>query len=131
MIVNMLAPVDVETKSPTRPAERGWVRGAAVLAVLAVVGFAGFKLLRPGAPAAQGMPPADVTVAMPLARDVTEWDDYVGRFAARTCSINSSNPCAIELYPIPCVPPREYRAHAVCEIVNGSNVNCRCSAIRV
>jgi RND family efflux transporter MFP subunit len=28
------------------------------------------------------MPPADVTVATPLSRDVTEWDDYVGRFAA-------------------------------------------------
>jgi RND family efflux transporter MFP subunit len=56
-----------------------WGVGALSLLVAAVVAV---KLAPLGAPATPAMPPAEVTVAAPLVRDVIEWDDYVGRFAA-------------------------------------------------
>lgn len=58
-----------------------WRRGL-VLVPIVLAGALGFKLLHHGPAAAPAMPPADVTVATPLAREVTEWDDYVGRFVA-------------------------------------------------
>jgi RND family efflux transporter MFP subunit len=66
--------------SPPRPISRR--RGVAIgAAALIVVGAIGWKVLHhPAAPPAP--PPAVVAVAHPLARDVTQWDDYVGRFAA-------------------------------------------------
>ena len=79
--MNMETPVGVtghdEAFAPGRP----WRRGGLVLLPLVVLGFAGFKVLHHGDAAAAVPPLADVTVAAPLARDVTEWDDYVGRFA--------------------------------------------------
>jgi RND family efflux transporter MFP subunit len=79
--MNMETPVGVtghdEASAPGRP----WRRGGLVLLPLVVLGFAGFKVLHHGDAAAAVPPLADVTVAAPLARDVTEWDDYVGRFA--------------------------------------------------
>jgi RND family efflux transporter MFP subunit len=66
-----------ETSAPGRP----WRRGGFILLPLVVLGFAGFKVLHHGDAAAAAPPLADVTVAAPLAHDVTEWDDYVGRFA--------------------------------------------------
>lgn len=50
------------------------------LALVAVAGL-GWKFLGGTPPAAALPPPAVVQVAHPLVRDVTEWDDYVGRFA--------------------------------------------------
>jgi RND family efflux transporter MFP subunit len=76
----------IET-AEARPVSRGWSRmpgwqrGAAILLPLAVVGYAGAKLVAP-APTVAAMPIPAVTVANPLLRDVNEWDDYVGRFAA-------------------------------------------------
>lgn len=58
-----------------------WRRGL-VLVPIVLAGAIGFKLFHHGPAAPAAMPPADVTVATPLARDVTEWDDYVGRFVA-------------------------------------------------
>jgi RND family efflux transporter MFP subunit len=55
-------------------------RGALVLLPIAVAGAIGWKLIdRPEAIAAAPMP--SVGIATPLSRTVTEWDDYVGRFA--------------------------------------------------
>ena len=59
---------------------RGWQRGGLVLVPVVVIGLVGAKLLHHD-PAPPAMPPAAVTVATPIARDVTQWDDYVGRFA--------------------------------------------------
>ncbi len=84
--MNMLVQVEREERADD-VAARGfsqsprWRRGL-VLVPIALVGFIGFKLVHHGAAAPAAMPPADVTVATPLARDVTEWDDYVGRFVA-------------------------------------------------
>jgi len=88
--MNMETPITVEGSTPVnRRWSRmpGWQRGAAILLPLAVVGYAGAKLATP-APTVAAMPPASVTVATPLVRDVNEWDDYIGRFAAsRTVEI--------------------------------------------
>ncbi|PNU06896.1 efflux transporter periplasmic adaptor subunit [Novosphingobium guangzhouense] len=50
------------------------------LALVAVAGL-GWKFIGGAEPAAALPAPAVVQVAHPLMRDVTEWDDYVGRFA--------------------------------------------------
>ncbi|RZF64057.1 efflux RND transporter periplasmic adaptor subunit [Sphingomonas populi] len=88
--MNMETPITVAGSTPvTRRWSHmpGWQRGAAILLPLAVVGYAGAKLATP-APTVAAMPPASVTVATPLVRDVNEWDDYIGRFAAsRTVEI--------------------------------------------
>lgn len=68
---------------PIAPQRRRWLtrrHGAFAAIVLVAVTGIGWKLLdRPVAEAA--MPPAIVQAAHPLLRDVTQWDDYVGRFA--------------------------------------------------
>jgi len=50
--------------------------GLGVLALAGIYGFGG-KEAKADAP-----PPANVTVAQPLQREIVEWDDYVGRFEA-------------------------------------------------
>lgn len=56
-------------------------RGAVAAVVLVVAAGIGWKVLdRPAAEAAVP-PPAVVQAAHPLLREVTQWDDYVGRFA--------------------------------------------------
>jgi len=50
------------------------------LALIAVAGL-GWKFLAAPDAAAALPPPALVTTAHPLVREVTQWDDYVGRFA--------------------------------------------------
>lgn len=52
--------------------------GAAVVLVIAGIGWVMYD--RPG-PAIAALPPAAVQAAHPLVREVTQWDDYVGRFA--------------------------------------------------
>lgn len=62
---------------------RRWSRrhgGIAVIAAIAIVG-AGWKLLDQPQAQASAAPLAAVGVSAPLARSVTQWDDYVGRFA--------------------------------------------------
>ncbi|HKT85783.1 MAG TPA: efflux RND transporter periplasmic adaptor subunit [Novosphingobium sp.] len=51
-----------------------------IIAVVAVAGV-GWKVLDHGDAQAIAPPPAVVQTATPLVRDVTEWDDYIGRFA--------------------------------------------------
>ena len=80
--MNMLTRVDQDERIDAPASEGRWQRRALVAVPLALVAFAGFKVFHHAPAAPAGMPPADVTVASPLARDVTEWDDYVGRFVA-------------------------------------------------
>ncbi|WP_446741128.1 efflux RND transporter periplasmic adaptor subunit [Sphingomonas sp. H160509] len=74
------------------PADRhrrpAWQRGAMVLVPIALLGAVGVKLFDHPDAAMAAPPPASVTVASPLVRQVSEWDDYVGRFApSRTVEI--------------------------------------------
>ena len=81
--MNMEVHVDQLDHAATRPGAdrmRGWTRGTAVLVPVVLIGLLGAKLLH-HEPAVPAVPPATVTVATPIARDVTQWDDYVGRFA--------------------------------------------------
>ena len=57
-----------------------WQRGGLVLLPLALIGAVGAKLAGHDQAVAAAPPPPAVTVATPLVRDVSEWDDYVGRF---------------------------------------------------
>lgn len=66
--------------SPT-PAKAGWRRAGWIGAPLVALGAA-WGLLQRDEPAAAAMPTPTVEAAQPLAREVVEWDDYVGRFEA-------------------------------------------------
>lgn len=61
---------------PGRGRRAAWVGAFLVLIVGA------WWLLRDGAPPAAAAPAPVLTVAAPLARDVTLWDEYIGRFEA-------------------------------------------------
>ncbi|KEQ52050.1 efflux RND transporter periplasmic adaptor subunit [Sphingobium chlorophenolicum] len=79
--MNMHAPIDVDTRSAT-PLSR-WRKRHVSLGVIALVilGGVGWKIVdRPEAQAA-ATPLVTVGIAAPLSRAVTQWDDYVGRFA--------------------------------------------------
>ncbi len=84
--MNDLTPIDIETRNADAeaPADRGprWRRGAALLAIIAAVLAAWFLIGAGDQPAAAPPPLAEVVVAQPLQRQVTEWDEYVGRFEA-------------------------------------------------
>ena len=57
-------------------------KGAIVVVLIALVGFAVYKLFFSGAAVPPTPPPPAVTVAQPLVMPVVDWDDYVGRFEA-------------------------------------------------
>src|SRR5205085_7425895 len=57
-------------------------KGGIVLLLVLVIAVAGFKFFGAGPAHADTPPPATVTVAQPLQRTITEWDDYTGRFEA-------------------------------------------------
>lgn len=69
-----------ESVSGTHKPTRGRNAAIAAIALLVVAGI-GWKLLHRADAAAAPMPTPVVQVAHPLVREVTEWDDYVGRFA--------------------------------------------------
>jgi multidrug efflux system membrane fusion protein len=77
--------MNMETRIETDGAQRsggklkGWQKiGLVALPVVLVGGAIGFNSR--GTPAVAAPPPAVVTVASPLVRQINEWDDYVGRF---------------------------------------------------
>lgn len=75
-------PVDDAPEIPETRRRSFGGRNAAIAAIaLVVAAGAGWKLLDHGDAAAMTPPPPSVQAAYPLVRDVTEWDDYVGRFA--------------------------------------------------
>lgn len=84
----MNAPVKLEeTGQVSSPIDdtgrkRGSGRHLAIgaIALVAVAGL-GWKVFHEAPADAAAMPPAIVQAANPLVKDVTEWDDYVGRFA--------------------------------------------------
>lgn len=84
----VLAPEETDQIAPTVAApppgpRRGLLRRGAALAIaVAFAGGAAWQLLPPPPPAKATMPAITLGVAAPLVRDVVQWDDYVGRFAA-------------------------------------------------
>lgn len=70
----------ISASPPGVPGLRPRHRAYAVVAVVAVLGI-GWKVFHHPAATPPAMGPVPVEVAQPLVRDVTEWDDYVGRFA--------------------------------------------------
>jgi multidrug efflux pump subunit AcrA (membrane-fusion protein) len=80
---------DVASSPPMdRHRRPAWQRGAMVLVPIALLGAVGVKMFDHPDAAMAAPPPASVTVASPLVRQVSEWDDYVGRFApSRTVEI--------------------------------------------
>ena len=80
---------DIASSPPTdRHRRPAWQRGAMVLVPIALLGAVGVKMFDTPDAAMAAPPPASVTVASPLVRQVNEWDDYVGRFApSRTVDI--------------------------------------------
>jgi multidrug efflux system membrane fusion protein len=81
--IEKLDPADAkvrrELKTLLHPA-RG--RRAAWIGALFVLVIGAWWLLRDGAPQAAAAPAPVLTVAAPIARDVTLWDEYIGRFEA-------------------------------------------------
>lgn len=82
---DMHQPSSVTTPRPgvARPTSRAWKRSGIAIAALAAVGLGASRFVggaKAEAPADSHAP--SVTVALPLERSVTEWDDYVGRFVA-------------------------------------------------
>jgi RND family efflux transporter MFP subunit len=69
---------------PHRRSSLSWLFGIGVLAVLAAGGFYWYQHAVSSAtpPASAAMPPPEVTVATPLQREITEWDEYTGQFSA-------------------------------------------------
>jgi len=75
MITTIATDRDQETRAPRRRVR--WLAAGAVL----LIGVAAYGIEHRGTPAAAAIALPNVTVATPLQRSVTEWDDYVGRFA--------------------------------------------------
>lgn len=71
-----------QSEATTLASDRKRLRRVAWIAlpVLAIAG--GYAFTQRGAPPAMAQAMPTVTVAAPLQREVTEWDDYIGRFEA-------------------------------------------------
>lgn len=82
--MNMITRIEPVEEMPARRRFRDWPlwqrASMIVLPVLAV--GAGVGLFNRESPAIAAPPPPTVTVATPLARELTQWDDHVGRFEA-------------------------------------------------
>jgi RND family efflux transporter MFP subunit len=85
--MNMISKVAAEDASSAGTARPLWKRGALVLLPIAlVVGGVGLAGREP--PPVAAPPPPTVTVATPLVRQISEWDEYIGRFeASRTVEV--------------------------------------------
>jgi RND family efflux transporter MFP subunit len=77
--MNMLTR-DIEAANDDRFGRSRNVRNGSIALVALLLAGGAWKLTHQ-APAAAAPPPASVTVASPLVRDVRAWDDYIGRFA--------------------------------------------------
>ena len=87
--MNMITPVSAPVSAgadaapiETQAAGRSRLRRHGPWLALLLVAGAGYGLLHSGSPAPAAPPPPMVTVATPLQREITQWDDYVGRFEA-------------------------------------------------
>lgn len=82
--MNMITRIEPVEDTPARRRFRDWPlwqRASAIVLPIVAVG-AGVGVFNRESPAVAAPPPPTVTVATPLARDLTEWDDHVGRFEA-------------------------------------------------
>ena len=82
--MNMISSIENASASPIRDGFKRMSRtrrAALIVIPLALVAAAGTKLVDSSPAVAAAPPPPAVTVAAPLVREVSEWDDYVGRFA--------------------------------------------------
>ena len=77
--MNMLTH-DIQVDQDVRPSRSRLIRNGSIVDGALILAGGAWKFTHQ-APAAAAPPPATVTVATPLARDVRAWDDYVGRFA--------------------------------------------------
>jgi RND family efflux transporter MFP subunit len=77
--MNMLTH-DIHVDEATRPRRSTAVRNGSIAVAALIVAGGAWKLTHQ-APATAAPPPATVTVATPIERDVRAWDDYIGRFA--------------------------------------------------
>lgn len=68
-------------EQPVAPNRSRWRRAGWVAVPVVALGAA-WGVLHQETPAVAAMPTPTVEVARPLVRDVTEWDDFVGRFEA-------------------------------------------------
>jgi RND family efflux transporter MFP subunit len=115
------AQADEEVARPHSPHRRRNV-AIAVIALALVAGL-GWKAFSGGPVGAAPMPPAIVQVAQPLTREVTQWNDYIGRFApSRTVEVRPRVSGAVvqilfrdgdivrQGQPLFVVDPRPYRA---------------------
>lgn len=111
---------DIPEARPRRSRRR---TAAIIIIALAAAAGIGWKLFSDSNADAMPPPPAVVQAAHPLVREVTEWDDYVGRFApSRTVEVRPRVSGAItQIFfrdgdhvragqPLFVVDPRPYRA---------------------
>jgi len=70
----------IEAADDQRPRRSAAIRNGSIAIVALLLAGGAWKFTH-NAPAQAAPPPANVTVATPLVRDVRAWDDYVGRFA--------------------------------------------------
>jgi len=126
--VNSPVTIEVPTYAETEPAERraqGRHRRNLVIGAVALVLVAGlgWRYFHGTEAAAAPPPPAVVQVAQPLVRQVTQWDDYIGRFApSRTVEVRPRVSGAVmqvlfkdgdyvrQGQPLFVIDPRPYRA---------------------
>jgi len=81
--MNDMTPIDQHQHlhASAVPPQRRYGRMAMFVAILAVLGLTWFLLRSTSAPAV--VPPLPVvTVAAPLQREITQWDEFIGRFEA-------------------------------------------------
>jgi len=79
-----LTPIHMEDLEPFQDHDtppRNWRRISLLVLLFAGIALAWY-LLRPESAPAAAPPPPTVTVATALQREVTEWDEYIGRFEA-------------------------------------------------
>jgi len=77
----------IEAEARQEPAKRRRNLIVGAVAIVLVAGL-GWKFFHASDAQAVAPPPAVVQIAQPLVREVTEWDDYVGRFApSRTVEV--------------------------------------------
>ena len=84
--MNDLTPIEIDQLEPygdveTQPRRRRLHRFGWFVLVISGVLLAWY-LLRAGSAPAAAPPPPVVTVALPLQQQITEWDEYIGRFEA-------------------------------------------------
>lgn len=82
--MNMVTPINDDSAAavanPESSPRTRMVRRAAWVVAPVALAAAGYGLVHRSTPAMAAPPPPTVTVSAPLQREVTEWDDYVGRF---------------------------------------------------